>query len=143
MKEFDPGESASIVSVTDRVRPVAIGAPVTSVHFLGERAAFVGAEENVFLVSGEGEILPVAVHSGGILCTVSDRARLVMGGDDGKLVALDTNGEVTLLVTDPKRRWIDNVALHSDGAVAWSAGKTAFIRSGKGEEKSLDVPSTV
>jgi WD40 repeat protein len=66
-----------------------------------------------------------------------------MGGDDGKLVALDAKGEVTLLATDPKRRWIDNVALHPDGAVAWSAGKTAFVRSGKGEEKSLDAPSTV
>jgi WD40 repeat protein len=144
MSAFEPGgDQASIASVTHRVRPVAIGAPVTSVHFLGERAAFVDAEENVFLASSEGEILPVAVHSGGILCTVSDGARLVMGGDDGKLVALDTNAEVTLLATDPKRRWIDNVALHSDGAVAWSAGKTAFIRSGKGEEKSFDVPSTV
>ena len=27
--------------------------------------------------------------------------------------------------------------------MAWSAGKTAFVRSGKNEEKSLDVPSTV
>jgi WD40 repeat protein len=144
MSAFEPGgNQASIASVTDRVRPVAIGAPVASVHFLGERAAFVGAEENVFLVSGEGEILPVAVHSGGILCTASDGARLVLGGDDGKLVALGANGEVTLLATDPKRRWIDNVALHSDGAVAWSAGKAAFIRSGKGDEKSFDVPSTV
>src|SRR5216684_1615368 len=92
MKEFDPGEnSASIISVTDRVRPVAIGMP----------------------------------------------------GDDGKLVALDAKGEVALIATDPKRRWIDNVALHPDGAVAWSAGKTAFVRGGKGEEKSFDVPSTV
>ena len=66
-----------------------------------------------------------------------------MGGDDGKLVALDAKGEVTLLATDAKRRWIDNVALHPDGAVAWSAGKTAFVRSGKAEEKSFDVPSTV
>ena len=49
----------------------------------------------------------------------------------------------TLLATDPKRRWIDNVALHPDGAVAWSAGKTAFVRSGKAEEKSFEVPSTV
>ena len=69
--------------------------------------------------------------------------RIVMGGDDGKVVALDAKGEVTLLATDPKRRWIDNVALHPDGAVAWSAGKTAFVRSGKGEEKSFDAPSTV
>src|ERR1700687_1212282 len=144
MKEFDPGDnSASIVSVTDRVRPVAIGMPVTSVHFLGDNAAFVGAEENVFLVSGEGEISPVAVHSGGILCAASDGTRLVTGGDDGKLISLDSKGEVTLLATDPKRRWIDNVALHPDGAFAWSAGKTAFVRSGKSEDKSFDVLSTV
>ncbi len=48
-----------------------------------------------------------------------------------------------MLATDAKRRWIDNVALHPDGAVAWSAGKTAFVRSGKSEEKSFDAPSTV
>ena len=144
MSQFDPGDNAaSIASVTDRVRPVAIGAPVTSVHFLGENAAFVGAEENVFLVSGQGEVTPTVVHSGAILCAASDGARLVMGGDDGKLVALDAKGEVTLLATDAKRRWIDNVALHPDGGFAWSVGKMAFVRSGKTQEKSLDVPSTV
>jgi WD40 repeat protein len=143
MSAFDPGESASIVSVTDKVRPVAIGAPLTAVYFLGDNAAFVGAEENVFIVGGGGEVSPVSVHGGGILCAASDGARIVMGGDDGKLVALDARGEVALLATDPKRRWIDNVALHPDGAVAWSAGKTAFVRSGKNEEKTLDVPSTV
>jgi WD40 repeat protein len=144
MTQFDPGEnSASIASVTDRVRPVQIGAPVTAVHFLGENAAFVGAEESVFLVSGQGEVMPAAVHSGGILCAASDGARLVMGGDDGKLVSLDAKGEVALLATDAKRRWIDSVAVHPDGAFAWSAGKTAFVRSGKNEEKSFDAPSTV
>src|SRR6267378_3483061 len=144
MKEFDPGDNAaSIVSVTDRVRPLAIGMPVTSVHFLGGDAAFVGAEESVAMVSGEGEISRIAVHSGGILCAASDGTRIVMGGDDGKLVALDAKGEVTLLATDAKRRWIDNVALHPDGAVAWSAGKTAFVRNGKAGDKSFEVPSTV
>jgi WD40 repeat protein len=144
MKEFDPGENAaSIVSVTDKVRPVAIGASVTSVHFLGDNAIFVGAEENVFRVNGKGEVSPVAVHGGGILCAVSDGSRLLMGGDDGKLVALDASGEVALLATDAKRRWIDNVALHPDGAFAWSAGKTAFVRGAKGEDKSFEVPSTV
>jgi WD40 repeat protein len=66
-----------------------------------------------------------------------------MGGDDGKLVALNAKGATALLATDAKRRWIDNVALHPDGAFAWSAGKTAFVRSGKNEEKSFDAPSTV
>jgi WD40 repeat protein len=144
MKEFDPGDnSASIASATDRVRPLAIGMPVTSVHFLGDSAAFVGAEENVAVVDGNGEVSRIAVHSGGILCAATDGTRIVMGGDDGKLVSLSAKGEVALVATDPKRRWIDNVALHPDGAVAWSAGKTAYIRSGKVEEKSLDVPSTV
>jgi WD40 repeat protein len=144
MKEFDPSDdSASIVSVTDKVRPVAIGAPVIAVHFLGDKAAFVGAEENVALVNGAGDIARVAVHGGGILCVASDGARIVMGGDDGKLVALDAKGVTTTLATDAKRRWIDNVALHPDGAVAWSAGKVAFVRGVKAEEKSFEVPSTV
>ena len=144
MRQFDPEEnSASIVTVTDKVRPLALGMPVTSVHFLGDRAAFVGAEESVALVNAADEISKVEVHGGGILCATSDGARLVTGGDDGKLVALDKTGEVALLATDPKRRWIDNVALHPDGAVAWSVGKTAFVRGGKGEDKSFEVPSTV
>jgi WD40 repeat protein len=143
MKQFDPGESASIISVTDQVRPVAIGMPVTSVHFLRDRAAFIGAEESVALVDDNGGVSSVAVHGGGILCAACDGDRIVMGGDDGRLVVLDAKGEVALLATDSKRRWIDNVALHPDGAVAWSAGKTALVRSGKGEEKSFEVPSTV
>jgi WD40 repeat protein len=144
MSQFDPEEnSASIASVTERVRPLAIGMPVTSVHFLGDHAAFVGAEENVALVNAADEVSKVEVHGGGILCAVSDGARLVTGGDDGKLVALDKKGEVTLLATDAKRRWIDNVALHPDGAVAWSVGKTAFVRNAKAEDKSFEVPSTV
>jgi len=142
MTSFESGESASIISVTDKVRAVPIGAAVSSVHFLGDDAMFVGAEENVFFESAEGQISTVPGH-GGILCAVSDGTRLVTGGDDGKVVAFDGKGEVTVLATDPKRRWIDNVALHGDGAVAWSVGKMAFVRTGKNEEKSLEAPSTV
>jgi WD40 repeat protein len=144
MTDFTPGaDSPSIISVTERVRPVTLGMGVTSVHFLSDRAAFVGAEEHVAFVNADTEISKVAVHGGGILSVASDGKRLVMGGDDGKVVELDAKGEVTLLATDAKRRWIDAVALHPDGAFAWSAGKTAFVRSGKAEEKSIEVPSTV
>jgi WD40 repeat protein len=136
-------EQTSIASVTDRVRPVEIGAPVTAAYFLKDRAAFVCGEEKVALVTTQGEITNVEVNSGGILCAVSDGERIVMGGDDGKVVALDAKGEVAVLATDPKRRWIDNVAAHGDGTIAWSAGKVAYVKSSKGEEKSLEVPSTV
>jgi WD40 repeat protein len=124
------------------VTKVALNAPASAVHFLGDVAAFVGTEENVTLATG-GDASVVAVHGGGILCSTSDGKRIVMGGDDGKLVSLDSKSNVETLATDAKRRWIDNVALHADGAVAWSAGKTAFVRNPKGDEKSLDVPSTV
>ena len=149
MKEFDPGDNApSIASVTSQVRPLTLGMAISSVHFLGPQAVFVGSEESVAIVSPDDEISSFAVHGGGILCAACDGERLVTGGDDGKLVSLDAKGEVTLLATDAKRRWIDNVALHPDGAVAWSAGKTAFVRSGrtdnkKTEDKSFDAPSTV
>jgi len=143
MKQFDPGEGASIASITDKVRPLAVGMPVSSVHFLGETAVFVGAEERAALVGAGPEISRADIHGGAILCAASDGARIVTGGDDGKVVSLDAKGEVSVLATDAKRRWIDNVALHPDGAVAWSAGKTAFVRSGKSEEKSFDAPSTV
>src|ERR1700742_1899542 len=143
MSQFHPGERPSIVSLTDRVKPVALGAAVTSVHYLGDRAAFVGAEENVSLVDADGAISKVATHGGGILCAVSDGERLITGGDDGKVVSLDAKGKVTQLAVDAKRRWIDNVAVHPDGAFAWSAGKTAFVKSGKADEKTFDMPSTV
>ena len=143
MTLFDPGEGPSIASITDKVRPLAIGMPVSSVHFLGETAVFVGAEESAAIVGAEGEMSRVDIHGGAVLCAASDGTRAVTGGDDGKVVALNAKGEVTPLATDAKRRWIDNVALHPEGAIAWSAGKTAFVRGGKGEEKFFDAPSTV
>src|SRR4051794_258334 len=143
MTQFDPGERPSIASVTDQVRRLAVGMPTTSVYFLGDTAVFVGVDENAALVNEAGEVSKVAIHGGAVLCAASDGKRIVTGGDDGKVVAFDAKGEVTVLATDAKRRWIDNVALHPDGAVAWSAGKTAFVRSGKGEEKTFDAPSTV
>ena len=143
MRDFDSDAGSSIVSITDRARPLPIGMPVASIHFLGDNAVFIGAEENAAIVNATDEISRVAIHSGAVLCATSDGERIVTGGDDGKLVALNAKGEIAALATDAKRRWIDNVALHPDGAVAWSAGKTAFVRSGKSEEKSFDVPSTV
>src|SRR5579864_8410109 len=62
------GQAASIVSVTEKVRPLALSAPVTSVHFLKDRAFFVGAEEGVLAADMQGEITKVPTHGGGILC---------------------------------------------------------------------------
>ena len=130
-------------SVADRTRLIAAAAPVVAVHFLGRTAAFVLGEEALLLVEDKGDERRLAVHAGGILSAASDGDRVVTGGDDGKVFVTDAKGESKLIATDAKRRWIDHVAAGPDGAVAWSAGKTAFARAGKGEPRSLDVPSTV
>ncbi|MCL2714901.1 MAG: WD40 repeat domain-containing protein [Alphaproteobacteria bacterium] len=130
-------------SITREVRPLTLGMAVTSVHFLNDSAVFVGAEESVILVDSECATTRREVLSGAILCAASEGERMVMGGDDGRVVVLDAEGEVSVLAVDARRRWIDAVALNSAGAIAWSAGKTAFVRDEQGTEKALDVPSTV
>jgi WD40 repeat protein len=85
----------------------------------------------------------VTVHAGGILASASDGKRIVTGGDDGRLVATSTSGDVQEIAADEKKRWIDQVALGPDNAVAFSAGKTAHVITGKGERRSLEAASTV
>ena len=132
---------ADTVSIADRAHPVAAGAPVVAAHFLGHTAVFVLGDEAMLLVGPKGEPRHVPVHDGAILATAADNERVVSGGDDGKIVATDAKGETRVLAIDPKHRWIDHVAIGPDGAVAWSAGKSAFVQ-GK-ELRELEAPSTV
>jgi WD40 repeat protein len=139
----DTRTRADTPSVVDRTRPVAAGAPVVAAHFLGRTAAFILGEETILLVSDKGDETRAAAHSGGILSAASDGECVITGGDDGKVTAVSATGQSSAIATDEKHRWIDHVALGPEGAVAWSAGKTAFVRKGRGDIKSLDVPSTV
>jgi WD40 repeat protein len=130
-------------SIVERIQPVATGGSVVATHVLGDTAVFVLGEEALVLWR-DGEATRVEVHGGAILGAASDGARIVTGGDDGKVVATDAKGESETLATDSKRRWIDHVALSSDG-IAWSCGKQAFVRATKGKDKTertLDLPST-
>ena len=133
---------SDIPSVVERTRPVQVDGAVVDVRFVGDRAAFVLGEEALVLAR-KGEERRIAVHGGAILSSAGDGQRIVTGGDDGKVTATDASGASTVIATDPKRRWIDRVALGPAGAVAWSAGKTAYVRTGKGAEHALDVASTV
>ncbi len=116
---------------------------MVAAHFLGRTAAFVLGEEAVLLVADKGDEQRLAIHGGGILSAATDGICVVTGGDDGKVFSTDAKGESRLIATDAKRRWIDHVAAGPDGAVAWSAGKTAFVQAGKGEPRSIEVQSTV
>jgi len=99
--------------------------------------------EEALLFAGEDGEQRVAVHGGGILTSVSDGKRIVTGGDDGKLVATDTQAAQQVIASDDKKRWIDQVALGPDGAFAWSAGKVAHVHAKTGDPKTFAAPSTV
>jgi WD40 repeat protein len=129
------------VSVVERTYAVAAAGAVIATHFLGHTAVFVLGEETMVFAEPKGEPRRVAVHDGAILATAADEKRVVSSGDDGKLAATNAKGEIRTLATDEKHRWIDHVALGRGSAVAWSAGKTAFVQ-GK-EQRELEVLSTV
>ena len=111
------------------------------VHFLGSTPVFVLGEE-ALLFAGEAE-RRIAIHSGAILTSTADGERIITGGDDGKLVETGADGEHRVVASDEKKRWIDQIALGPDGALAWSAGKTAHVRTKKGELRVYEAPSTV
>jgi WD40 repeat protein len=129
------------ISVVDRTHPVAAGAPVVAAHFLGRTAVFVLGEEALLFVEPQAEPRRVAVHGGAILATAADGERVVSGGDDAKVMATNVEGEASMLAIDAKHRWIDHVALGPDAVVAWSAGKSAFVRAK--ELREFEAPSTV
>jgi len=134
---------ANTPSVVERTRPVKTGAPVVGAHFLGQTAVFVLGEGALVLAPGAGEPRSVPVHDGAVLASAADAERIVTGGDDGKVVATDARGESTILAADAKQRWIDHMAVGPAGALAWSAGKEACVRTAKGSERRLEVTSTV
>jgi WD40 repeat protein len=129
------------ISVVERTRSVAAGGPVFAAHFLGRNAIFVLSEETMVFAEPNSEPRHVAIHGGVILASAAGGDRIVSGGDDGKVIATDAKGESRTLATDAKHRWIDRVALGPDGAVAWSAGKTAFVQSK--ELREFEAPSTL
>jgi WD40 repeat protein len=76
-----------------------------------------------------------------ILSAASDTDRAAFGCEDGTVRLMDAKGSVTS-IADPKRRWIDAVALHPDGSLAFTAGKSASFRDGKGRLRTLDLGSS-
>ncbi|HEX4409258.1 MAG TPA: WD40 repeat domain-containing protein [Xanthobacteraceae bacterium] len=133
--------SNDTVSVVDRTHNVAVEGAVVAAHFLARTAVFVLGEEAAVMATEKDEPQRIDLHGGVILSTVTDGKVLITSGDDGKVISLDARGDKKVLATDPKRRWIDHVALGPDGAVAWSAGKTAFVQSK--ELREFEAPSTV
>ncbi|HEX2216635.1 MAG TPA: WD40 repeat domain-containing protein, partial [Xanthobacteraceae bacterium] len=135
-------ETSPAASIVERVTPVSAGGPVLGVHFLGSTAAFVLGEESILLVAADGSAHRARAHAGGILAAAADAEHVATGGDDGNVVLTDARGANRAIASDAKGRWIDRVALGPGKAVAWSIGKTAFVRTAAGDERRLELPSS-
>ena len=131
--------ATEIPSLAAKVRPLEAGGHVVAIAFLGESAAFALGEGDV-LFAGESE-KRVQAHAGAILTATSDGRHIFTAGDDGRLVAVGLQGDPDTLA-EAEGKWIDHVALGPEGALAWSAGRMAFVRTEK-QERSFELPSTV
>lgn len=125
-------------SVTELVTPCDADAHVVACGFAGDDAVFATGEGEIVFASGK----KIAAHpNGAILEAISDGERIVSCGDDGRVVSTNAEGLIET-IAEIKNKWIDHIALGPDGAIAWSAGKTAFVKTKK-SENSLEVTSTV
>ncbi|GLI92260.1 WD40 repeat domain-containing protein [Methylocystis echinoides] len=131
---------AEYPSLTSAVEPLALGEPIVAAAWLGDTPVLALADGSIRLGEAHDARSQQAHPDAAILVAASDGRRLMTGGDDGRVVATDANGEMETLA-DEKGKWIDAVATQ-DGAVAWSAGRNVRARPARGETKSLDIPST-
>jgi len=134
--------------VTARVyesgRRLALGAAVTSVHWIGDQALFALGDGGVVAASRDGENKRIAAHDGAILCAVlhPNGGHLLTGGDDGKLNAVSPDGAIELLFEN--RKWIDHlVAAPTTGLIVAGIGKEAVVfREGR-EAHRFAYPTSI
>ncbi|WP_309084700.1 WD40 repeat domain-containing protein [Chelativorans sp.] len=71
-----------------------------------------------------------------------DGARLLTGGEDGKVFALSADGSATLLA-EIGRKWVTSLAGGPQDAVAFASGRTAYVRFADGRIRELQHPRSV
>ncbi|MCC0804771.1 WD40 repeat domain-containing protein [Methylobacterium sp. W2] len=134
--------SASAPSLVDHVVPLEAGAHVSGAVWLKDVLALALGDGAVMLV-GPHETRRVEAHpDAGILVASGDGRRIVTGGDDGRIVAVAADGGMTEVAVAKGGAWIDALALHSDGAIAYAAGRNVVARDAKGREKVFAAPTT-
>ena len=119
-----------------------LGAFVVDTAFLSETPVFALGNGVLRVVKGNAAE-PVGVHRGAILeAAVTADNRLLTGGDDGLVALTSAEGKVEHLAT-VERKWIEHVAVGPGGAIAYSSGKVATVRTGDGRERKLELSRSV
>jgi WD40 repeat protein len=113
--------------------PTSFDAHVIGATFLADRATFALADGRVAL-GVEADQTIVQPHADAILAfaTSLDGKSVLTSGDDGRVMRIDAKGDVQL-VAERKSKWIDQLASGPQGAVAFAAGRTAWVALGDGQ----------
>lgn len=131
--------------VYENGRRLALGASVTSAHWIGGEALFALGDGAVLVAGREGETRRIEAHDGAILDAAihPDSARLVTAGDDGKLAIVDTAGGIEVLA-DFRNKWIDHVVANAaTKVIVAGVGKQAIVFRDGQESHRFDYASTV
>lgn len=126
-------------------RRLALAAPATSVHWIGDRACFALGDGAVLAAPLEGESTRIEAHDGVILSAAlhPDRKRLITGGDDGRLKIVSPDGAIETLA-DFRGKWVDHVAANAtSGVIVAAAGKQAIVFKNGAESHRFAAPSSV
>jgi WD40 repeat protein len=111
-------------------------------------AAFVGGVPFFALADGTIHRLDHGHKSAtaheGLLTAVVDptNARLLSGGEDGKVVATGLDG-ATEVLGDLGRKWVTSVAPGPQGAIAFASGRSAHVRFADGKTKEFQHARSV
>jgi hypothetical protein len=126
-----------------RALRVEAGAPVTGAVATGDGVAAAYGDGRLRLFRPGLAPAVIAAHQGAILGLAAGPGFVLTGGDDGRVVRTAADGGSETLA-DFARRWVDCVAAHPSGLVAWSSGRTVHVRMpGETRTDALEHPSTV
>jgi WD40 repeat protein len=132
---------STLPSVIERTARFSAGARIAAIHPFGEAPLFVLDDEALLVGTGAGE--RIELSEGVVLSSIAAGERVIAGTDAGHIIEVKPGAAPARLHTDPRRRWIDKVALGPDGVVAWGAGKAAHVKMRSGKIETLDLPSSV
>ncbi|MEX6505281.1 WD40 repeat domain-containing protein [Jiella sp. M17.18] len=115
---------------------------VEAAVFLKDEPAFALADGTLRLPAGGDRTLEL--HAGGLLTARLDgfSNRLLTGGEDGRVVAVDAKGEPQELAAIG-RKWVSTVAGGPGGAAGFASGRTAYVRRSDGTLREFPHPRTV
>lgn len=124
-------------SLTERVATQDLGSHVLAAGFFGTDAVFAAVDGTVHV----GPTVQARPHTAGMLAAVIEKASILSAGEDGGIARTGADGKVAVLAEN-KGQWIDALASGPDGAAAWSVGKRVMARSGKGDVRTIELPSS-